>query len=235
MTHPFAAPPPEPDDGESGLVSLIQYPVEVLGPGTRVGIWLQGCCRRCPDCISPHTWPFDEATRQPLSAILKRLKGHALFTDQLTISGGEPFAQPRFLERLLRAARAPDLGYTDILVYTGHVLEDLRASVPSLLGLIDALIDGPYLVDRPTDLAWCGSDNQRLHVLTDDPDRRAFYEAFRAEHAPRSRVQIVRAPTGLFMVGIPKDTRWKEIIHPADAPTPPETANPSASPEKKDV
>ena len=32
-------------------------PVHALGPGERVCLWMQGCPRRCPGCISPEMQP----------------------------------------------------------------------------------------------------------------------------------------------------------------------------------
>ena len=41
-------------------VARILYPVEVLGPGKRVGIWCCGCPRRCKGCSNPELWEFQE-------------------------------------------------------------------------------------------------------------------------------------------------------------------------------
>ncbi len=58
-----------------------------------------------------------------------------------------------------------------VMCYTGFTIEHLRAHGDSaqheLLGMIDILVDGPYLERRHADLLWRGSDNQRLHFLTD--------------------------------------------------------------------
>src|SRR5437899_11617845 len=37
-------------------ISRIHFPVTKLGPGRRIGIWVQGCSVRCPGCISVDTW-----------------------------------------------------------------------------------------------------------------------------------------------------------------------------------
>lgn len=34
-------------------IARILYPVEVLGPGKRIGIWFCGCPRRCEGCSQP--------------------------------------------------------------------------------------------------------------------------------------------------------------------------------------
>ena len=38
-------------------VNRLHWPVTVLGPGRRVGIWMQGCSIGCPGCVSRDTWP----------------------------------------------------------------------------------------------------------------------------------------------------------------------------------
>ncbi len=39
------------------------WPVTVLGPGRRIGLWVQGCSIHCPGCVSQDTWPKDAARR----------------------------------------------------------------------------------------------------------------------------------------------------------------------------
>lgn len=37
-------------------VARIMAPITVLGPGSRVGLWVQGCALACPGCASRDTW-----------------------------------------------------------------------------------------------------------------------------------------------------------------------------------
>jgi len=84
----------------------------------------------------------------------------------LTVSGGEPFLQPRGLYDLLRAAREI-YGLTTV-VYTGFLLEELKADerTREILNYTDVLIDGAFEKDKlePTLLAR-GSTNQRFNLL----------------------------------------------------------------------
>ncbi len=41
------------------LLNKAHFPVTVLGPGRRIGIWLQGCSIGCAGCISQDTWEAD--------------------------------------------------------------------------------------------------------------------------------------------------------------------------------
>ena len=84
--------------------------------------------------------------------------------DGITVTGGEPFAQPSALLEVLTAVKAHDVHTT---VFSGYTLEALlnrrRPEVRAALELIDLLIDGPY-VQALSDGAgeWRGSRNQRL-------------------------------------------------------------------------
>lgn len=80
------------------------YPVTALGPGRRIGLWLQGCALSCPGYVSRDTWAFAEDRSLPLPALLSWCQDVAsLGLDGVTISGGEPFAQPEALLALLEA------------------------------------------------------------------------------------------------------------------------------------
>src|SRR3546814_9784731 len=62
-------------------VSRLHFPVTALGPGRRIGLWLQGCSIRCPGCISVDTWAHD-AGHVPLSYLTERIEGLAGEADE---------------------------------------------------------------------------------------------------------------------------------------------------------
>ncbi|MFJ4619058.1 4Fe-4S single cluster domain-containing protein [Streptomyces sp. NPDC088812] len=142
------------------------FPVETLGPGRRLVLWFQGCALACPGCMSRHTW--DPAGGRPVTVgELLRLWDAALArgAEGLTVSGGEPLAQPAALAALLRGAdrvRRRHGRPADLLVYTGHEPQEVPADVWSALTDADAVITGRFRVAEPTDLVWRGSANQRL-------------------------------------------------------------------------
>jgi anaerobic ribonucleoside-triphosphate reductase activating protein len=144
-------------------VSRVHFPVTTLGPGRRLGVWLQGCSLSCPGCISVDTW--DRGVGETaLNSLLESLAVHATDADGLTISGGEPFEQPEALAALLRGWRR--VSDRSAFVFTGRELADLEPWFDRNSGLIDALMTGPFRSDLPQSLALRGSDNQRLHTLT---------------------------------------------------------------------
>ena len=146
-------------------LSRIHFPITTLGPGRRIGIWFQGCSIRCEGCISRDTWRFREGDVMP-DDVMQRLVPWLDDCDGVTISGGEPFDQAAALFELLKAIKAHK-STTNVLVYSGYGLERLDAYQELRTGLIDALITDPYVRDADQTKNLRGSDNQRLHCLTD--------------------------------------------------------------------
>ena len=145
-------------------LSRLHYPVTTLGPGRRVGIWFQGCSIRCPGCVSADTWPTDRGATT-VESVVAAIAPWLRQADGLTISGGEPFDQLDALGSLL--ASIPFEPHHDVLVYTGHTYEQIRDCAALQLGRIDALMSDPYLAEEAQTLPLRGSDNQRLHLLTE--------------------------------------------------------------------
>jgi len=144
-------------------LSRLHFPITALGPGRRVGVWFQGCSIRCAGCISADTWAFGRGATT-VCAVIEAMDGWLSMADGVTISGGEPFDQPDALLHLLRAVKSRFSG--DILVYTGHVFEAVSPIIAQAPGLIDALITDPYDATASQTFALRGSDNQRLHCIS---------------------------------------------------------------------
>lgn len=144
-------------------ISRIHFPVTKLGPGRRIGIWVQGCSIRCVGCISADTW-VQHKGRTQVREILAAIERWVPQADGFTISGGEPFDQTPALTELLAGIRR--VSQADILVFTGYPRETIEARISSMEGLIDALITDPFDETVPQTLALRGSDNQRLFTLT---------------------------------------------------------------------
>jgi anaerobic ribonucleoside-triphosphate reductase activating protein len=53
-------------------LNRVHFPVTALGPGRRIGIWLQGCLIRCPGCMSLDTWA-PAGTRIAVAGLLDRI------------------------------------------------------------------------------------------------------------------------------------------------------------------
>jgi anaerobic ribonucleoside-triphosphate reductase activating protein len=177
----------------------MHFPVTTLGPGRRLGLWLQGCSIRCPGCISVDTWEPGRGLVD-LDDLLAAIDHYAPEADGLTVSGGEPFDQQGPLVAILehwrlRSARS-------VLVFTGREFEDLGDWLQEYPNLIDAVISGPFRADLPQTLAMRGSDNQRLHVLSDIGREMLQYDK---EIGPASRrFDVMFDENGhAWMAGIP--------------------------------
>jgi anaerobic ribonucleoside-triphosphate reductase activating protein len=187
-------------------VAQVHYPLTALGPGRRLGLWVQGCTLACPGCMSRHTWDASDGTVLPLPQLMG-IWSAALDdgAEGLTVSGGEPLQQGALVPVLdalgrLRDERRPA---ADILLYTGYTEREARHLVPEVFTLADALISGRFNPDLPTPLIWRGSANQKLTFLSPRGEER--YSRF-ADHRPeRPPIQISLTEDGdLQLLGVPR-------------------------------
>ncbi len=183
-------------------VARILYPVKVLGPGNRVGIWLCGCHRGCKGCSNPELWEEQkeyEITIPQLVELIEKINmEHDI--DGFTISGGEPMNQvcelSVFVDELKKIS-------TDILIYSGYLIEELVNRDFQTQHILDAaavLIDGAYVEEKNDGCLLRGSSNQRIHILNDE--LKPLYE----EYLNKSKNQIQNFTTldGIVSVGIHK-------------------------------
>ncbi len=190
------------------LLNKAHFPVTVLGPGRRIGLWLQGCTIRCPGCVSQDTWPADASRAMPVAALLDWCKQVAQEgCDGITISGGEPFDQPKPLASLLRGLRAwrtaAGLDF-DLLCYSGYPLRTLEKRHTKILALLDALIPEPFVDGRPLGGLWRGSDNQTLVPISPRGVARYADCIGQAQTAEGKRMQISVEDGKLWFIGIPQ-------------------------------
>lgn len=180
-------------------ISRLHFPITTLGPGRRLGLWLQGCSIRCPGCISRDTW---EAGRGavPLHDVLQSLSAIAAQAEGLTISGGEPLDQPEALAAILGHWRS--VSPTSVLLFTGYEWHDLTSWLDSNPGLVDAVMTGPFRSKLPQTQALRGSDNQTLHVLSDKGASLQTYDR-PLEPSDRKLDAMFDADGDVWFAGIP--------------------------------
>lgn len=181
-------------------ISLIYYPIYCLGPSQRVGIWLQGCNRRCPGCISEHTWKFLPEKQKRIDDLILDLY-QIKFDRRVTISGGEPFAQPEALLELLKGLRKS--GFYDILVYTGYKYNEIHRQYSDIIEYIDVIVDGQFEQGNHTDFIWKGSENQNMIILTPDKDLVNIYQKFEKSQKNKKELQIIEKEEKIYILGIP--------------------------------
>lgn len=181
-------------------LSRVHFPVTTLGPGRRVGIWMQGCSIRCPGCISSDTW----AKKMPettVGELLVRVGPWLQSCDGVTISGGEPFEQPAALGQLLRGIR--EVSGANILVYSGKTFSELAEEPPVTAGLIDCLISEPFELNSPQTKYLMGSDNQQMTCLT-PLGRTVFSPLNRLADGSDRRMDVMFDEDGVvWLAGIP--------------------------------
>lgn len=186
------------------------YPVTTLGPGRRIGLWLQGCSIHCKGCVSKDTWPRDKTRALPVADLIQWCQSHVAAgvdgVDGITISGGEPFDQPLALAALLKGLlawrQASGIDF-DILCYSGYPLHTLQARHAALLKLIDALIPEPYADGLPLGNLWCGSANQTLVPLSERGRERYADFIERSVDDEGKRMQMTVENGRIWMIGIP--------------------------------
>lgn len=94
----------------------------VDGPGVRFVVFLQGCPLRCAYCHNPEMWNASEAkmqyTPRQLLKIIRRYKTYFQNGGGVTISGGEPLMQEKFVAEVFRLCKAE--GFHTCLDTSGH-------------------------------------------------------------------------------------------------------------------
>lgn len=180
------------------FVNLVYYPIYNLGPGERVGLWLQGCSIQCKNCISKHTWHISSKYEQNIETLAEKI--NSFKTDKITISGGEPLDQAKNLILLLKKIRPTK---SDILLYTGYTLKNFIKNNPTIWkemkNLVDVIIDGPFIWGKETNLIWKGSENQKMYIL--NKNLIAIYEEYKKQ--TKKFLQIIESNGESFLVGIP--------------------------------
>lgn len=178
-------------------LARMYYPVKVLGPGCRVGIWLNGCDRRCPGCVSPELQIYDKAKEVSVTEIMGMLGRIDGVIDGFTISGGEPFFRPQALETLVRALADVN---DDILIFTGYTIEELRSQgkreIDAVLHICAALVDGPYVRELSDANGLRGSSNQSCRVFK-------YREKYAGIEAAERKLQTVVYGGRILTIGIP--------------------------------
>jgi anaerobic ribonucleoside-triphosphate reductase activating protein len=147
------------------LASNLQYDSIVDGEGIRTVIWTQGCPHNCPGCHNPNTHSFEGGFAIDVDDIKKELASYKN-QDGITLSGGDPFAQPEACYEI--ASYAKELGL-NVWCYTGYTYEAILTMSRKndiyikLLQVIDVLIDGRFMINlKSLSLKFRGSSNQRV-------------------------------------------------------------------------
>jgi len=150
------------ESGELGFVHSFTTGSAVDGPGMRIVAWLAGCQFRCVYCHNPDTWKMTNGIPVPLERAVEQVKkyrvGLATMKGGLTISGGEPLLQHRFVLKVFAAAKQMGVHTAlDSNGYFGERLSDTDLAAVDLV-LLDLKAMTPELHKRLT-----GMENKPIH------------------------------------------------------------------------
>lgn len=127
-----------------GRIHSFQSLGAVDGPGLRFIVFLQGCTLRCAYCHNPDTWDPAGGTEFSVDEVVEKiLRYRPYFAESggVTVSGGEPLMQWRFVAELFQRLHREGVitaldtagigdpeGACSVLLHTDLVLCDLKFS-----------------------------------------------------------------------------------------------------------
>lgn len=116
----------------------------VDGPGIRYVVFMQGCHLKCKYCHNRDTWNYAGGTEYTTDAIISKIERCKLYINAsnggVTVSGGEPLLQAKFLIELFKKLKQQDIhtaldtagsikindDIKELLKYTDLVILDIK-------------------------------------------------------------------------------------------------------------
>jgi pyruvate formate lyase activating enzyme len=153
---PYASDTDEVEETEdlTGYVHSYEVGSTVDGPGIRFVAFLTGCPLRCQYCHNPDTWHKLNGQPVPVSRSMRQIGKYAqvlkISKGGITISGGEPVLQRKFLTRIFRLCK--ELGLhtcLDTCGRLGHMLTD-QDLMDVDLTLLDIKSGDPSIYEKVT-------------------------------------------------------------------------------------
>ncbi len=92
----------------NGRIHSFQSLGTVDGPGVRCVVFMQGCPLRCICCHNPDTWEFSGGEEVECGALVKKILRFDSYIAEkggVTVSGGEPLMQAKFVTELFMKLR----------------------------------------------------------------------------------------------------------------------------------
>lgn len=136
-----------------GKIHSIQSLGTLDGPGIRYVVFMQGCNLRCHCCHNPDTWDINngkEISDEELINKVVRYKEYFKDNGGITISGGEPLLQAKFVYEVFKKAHENNIN--TCLDTSGCILTD---NVKLLLTQTDRVL---------LDIKYCNDDLYEKYV-----------------------------------------------------------------------
>lgn len=113
----------------------------VDGPGIRFVVFMQGCPLRCKYCHNRDTWDTKKGTEYTVQEIIEKAKRCKPYMEStkdggITVSGGEPLLQAKFVTELFKEAHKN--GMTTCLDTSGNIYID--EEIKDLLKVTDIVL-----------------------------------------------------------------------------------------------
>jgi pyruvate formate lyase activating enzyme len=178
--------------GDVGFLHSLVNDSTVNGPGQRVVVRTTGCMWSCQTCHNPDAWIMRKGLPVTVTKVIDELsrfrQGRNASSRGLTITGGEPLMQDRFVSKLLAAAQ--DMNVHTALETNGYVGDRLSNAELKTVDLVMLSVR-----------AW---DNERHRRLTGRPVQETLTFA--------RRLAALRKPMWLRYVLVPGLTDDAEDI-----------------------
>ena len=132
----------------------------VDGPGIRFVLFLQGCHLQCKYCHNRDTWDMNGGSYQSLEDIFQKIlryKNYIIPHGGVTITGGEPLLQVKFLIRLFEALKKEDI---HTCIDTSGMVA-LTEDVKKLLALTDLVLLDIKHIDNEKCKLLVGKGNEK--------------------------------------------------------------------------
>jgi len=224
------------DENAQGHIHSIYTGGMVDGPGIRTVVFFAGCSLRCLYCHNPDTWSRKHGHKknvaQVIDDVMKYRSYYKFSGGGITVSGGEPADQPRFLKEVLIACRengvhtvldtsgfATDEAAEEILPYVDLLILDFKAYDPRLyFRLTGQRQERPLLTLREAQSIKTPTWARFVLVpgLTDDFDDLAKMSTFLKQHDTIEKIEVLP----FHKHGEHKWPKEKYTLHNTEPPSP---------------
>jgi anaerobic ribonucleoside-triphosphate reductase activating protein len=187
-------------------LNRIIYPVRNLGPGKRIGIWVQGCSIKCDGCISRSLWDIKNGVEVDILTFINNILILKNEFDGITISGGEPFDQ--YLPLIVFTSLIKKKSSLNILCYSGYKMHEIEKMYPDkrFLKTLDYLIDGKFDKGMVSSDCIRGSVNQNIYEI-----RNGKYKIIRTLNNSKKWSIEVTKNKNIFLSGVPAKNDIKKL------------------------
>ncbi len=148
----------------TGRIHSVETFGAVDGPGIRYVLFVQGCPLRCIYCHNPDSWKFKRGREVTSAEVVKKILEykHYIKRGGVTISGGEPLAQPEFVMDIIKRCHEEKL----------HVAIDTSGSISlivakQVIDMADMLLLDIKSDDKELCYKMTGRQNDNAYKILD--------------------------------------------------------------------